>query len=194
MRLFTAIDLGDRVRTRARELLEELERRAGRLAPRARVTWVVPDRMHLTVRFIGEVTEAQGAEIRAALRDPLPIPPFDVSWEGLGAFPPRGAPRVLWVGVGRGADELVRLADQVSARLLTRGIPLEERPYSPHLTLARVREPAGLQAAGLFAGLDGALGTTAVETVTLFQSRLSPKGPAYTVLQQTALAATWKSS
>lgn len=189
MRLFTAIELGDEVRTRARMLLDELRARAHRAAPHAKLTWVSPDRMHLTLRFIGEVDETQGAKIIGALREALALAPFTVRWEGLGAFPPRGAPRVLWVGVASGRDALIDAEDQVSARLETLGISREDRPYSPHLTLARVREPAGLKAGPLFEKLDGSLGETRVEAVTLFQSHLSPKGPSYVTLQQTRLSA-----
>jgi 2'-5' RNA ligase len=189
MRLFTAIELGDAVLERAAELLEILRRRAGRSAPHSKVTWVAADRMHLTLRFIGEVDEARGETIIAALRDRVALERFDVRWEGLGSFPPRGAPRVLWVGVAAGADSLRQVEEAVSARLEVLGIPREDRPYSPHLTLARVKEPAGLKAAALFEGLDGALGKTRVEAITLFRSHLSPKGPTYVALERTPLQA-----
>lgn len=187
MRLFTAIELGDIVKGRAAALLDELRLRARRAAPGAKVTWVAPERMHLTLRFIGEVNDAQGAALLGALRSPIVMAPFTVQWEELGSFPPRGAPRVLWIGVADGRDALIRAEHSVSARLEALGIPREARPYSPHLTLARVREPAGLKAAPLFEALDGSLGETRVEAITLFQSHLSPKGPTYVALERTPL-------
>jgi 2'-5' RNA ligase len=187
VRLFTAIELGDTARARAAALLDTLRRRASESAPHAKVTWVPAERMHLTLRFIGEVDEAKGEAILAALREPVRLGPFEVRWEGLGSFPPRGAPRVLWVGVATGRAGLVEAEAAVSERLQLVGIPREDRPYSPHLTLARVREPAGLKAAPLFEGLDGALGETHVETITLFRSHVSPKGPTYVVLERTRL-------
>jgi RNA 2',3'-cyclic 3'-phosphodiesterase len=189
MRLFTAIELGEDVRSRAATLLDELRTRAKRSAPHAKLTWVAPDRMHLTLRFIGEVSDAQGALILNALREPLPMAPFTVRWHGLGAFPPRGAPRVLWIGVASGRDALVQAEDLVSGRLEALEISREDRPYSPHLTLARIREPAGLRTAPLVEKMDGDLGETHVEAITLFQSHLSPKGPTYVTLQQTRLSA-----
>jgi 2'-5' RNA ligase len=187
MRLFTAIELGDAVCARAGALLETLRARASRNAPSARITWVAPERMHLTLRFIGELDDAKGEAIVAALRAPLPLGPFEVRWDGLGSFPPRGAPRVLWVGVAAGRDSLLQAESAVSARLEQVGIPPEERPYSPHLTVARVREPGGLKAAPLFDGVDGALGQTHVDAITLFRSHLSPKGPTYVALERTRL-------
>jgi 2'-5' RNA ligase len=187
MRLFVAIELGDAVRTRAASLVDDLRRRAERQTPHARLTWVAPERMHLTLRFIGETAQEKAGDVIAALRAPLAMRPFVVRWEGLGAFPPRGAPRVLWVGVARGLDRLREAESLVSARLEAVGLAREARPYNPHLTLARVREPAGLKPASLFEGHPGHLGDTRVGAITLFQSHLSPKGPAYTALQRTPL-------
>jgi 2'-5' RNA ligase len=90
---------------------------------------------------------------------------------------------VLWAGVASGRDELLAAEREISARLARLGIPKEVRPYSPHLTLARVREPAGLRSARLLDGLtDQSLGTVRVDAITLFHSKLSPKGPTYTPL------------
>jgi 2'-5' RNA ligase len=187
MRLFTAIELGADVCARAAALVDTLRRRAAASAPQAKITWVAPHRMHLTLRFIGEVDDQRAESILAALRAPVTIEPFDVRWERLGSFPPRGAPRVLWAGVASGHAELARAERAVSERLAAVGIPPEDRSYSPHLTLARVREPAGLKAAPLFEGLDGTLGETRVNAITLFRSHLSPKGPTYIAMQHTPL-------
>ena len=92
-------------------------------------------------------------------------------------------PRVLWVGVAAGREELLLAEREISCRLVALGIPEEERAYSPHLTLARVREPAGLRSARLLEGLtDKRLGTVRIDAITLFHSTLSPKGPTYTSL------------
>lgn len=187
MRLFTAIEVGEAVQARAAALVEELRRRAAAAAPRARVTWAAADRMHLTVRFIGEVGEDHGERIRAALRDPIPVHPFRAAWDGLGAFPGKSSPRVLWVGVAAGLDDLSAVESAVGRRLSSVDIPPEQRPYRPHLTLARVRDAAGLRAGPLFDGLSARLGETRVDAITLFQSLLSPRGPTYVVLQRTPL-------
>ncbi|HVZ24249.1 MAG TPA: RNA 2',3'-cyclic phosphodiesterase [Vicinamibacterales bacterium] len=189
MRLFVAIELDEAVRTAAARLVARLERRVAILAPKARIGWVPPERMHLTVRFIGWVDDAQAARIRRALEPPLRVPVFSMHVGTLGAFPPRGAPRVLWVGVRDESGALADVERDVTARLQALGIPPEDRPYTPHLTLARVRETAGLKSAPLFERLGTtALGVSRVSAVTLFESRLSPKGPTYVPLQRTPLA------
>jgi 2'-5' RNA ligase len=189
VRLFTGIELGDAVRAKAAAITSALQERVQRNAPHARVTWIAEDRLHLTVRFIGEVDDPLGGRIIGALRQPLPVPPFTIGFGALGAFPPKGAPRVIWIGVADGREDVVRVESAISDRLADLGIAKEDRPYRPHLTLARVREPAGLRAAALFAGVSSGLGRAPVDAITLFQSRLSPQGPAYNVLQRTRLQA-----
>ncbi|HYS27521.1 MAG TPA: RNA 2',3'-cyclic phosphodiesterase [Vicinamibacterales bacterium] len=183
MRLFVAAEIGETLAARAADVSRELQRRAGETAPRAKVTWVPADRLHLTVRFIGDVDDTRAAAMREALEPPLDVAPFDLTLGGAGAFPEGGAPRVLWVGVAAGREELIAAERDISARLARLGIPGEDRAYSPHLTLARVREPAGLRSAQLLEGLtDRTVGTVHIDAITLFQSKLSPKGPTYTPL------------
>jgi RNA 2',3'-cyclic 3'-phosphodiesterase len=187
VRLFTGIELGEAVRTRAVAAIAELRQRVERNAPHARVTWIAGERLHLTVRFIGEVSDSLAGRIVSALRAPLPMAPFTIAFDAFGAFPPRGAPRVIWIGVAERGDAVVRVESALSERLLALGIAREDRAYSPHLTLARVRQPAGLRTAALFDGLSPRLGRTRVDAITLFQSKLSPKGPTYVVLERTPL-------
>jgi 2'-5' RNA ligase len=185
LRLFTAIELGEAARAELAEVGAELRRRVDSTTPRARLRWVAPERLHLTVRFIGEADESQASRIIAALRDPLSFPPFSMSFDRFGAFPASGPPRVLWAGVGIGAEAVVQAEAAISDRLAAIGLVREERTYRPHLTLARVRDAVGLRAAWLFEGLQVAATPTAVDAITLFQSRLSPKGPTYTVVERT---------
>lgn len=188
MRLFVAVELEAGVASAAVALTDELRRRVSRLAPAARITWIPEDRLHLTVRFIGAADDEAAGAIHAALDDPLDTPRFPLTLAGAGAFPPRGAPRVLWAGLEEGRDSLEQVEREVTRRLSAAGIAPDARPYRPHLTLARVREAAGLSAANLFTGIGPIrLGTMQVEAITLFESRLSPKGPAYIALQRTAL-------
>lgn len=178
-----AVDIGETLAARAAELGRELQRRAAASAAHAKITWVPADRLHLTVRFIGEVDDRQAAAVGAALQPPVAVAPFDLSLAGAGAFPGGGSPRVLWLGIADGRNALLAAERDISARLAKLGIAEEDRPYSPHLTLARVREPGGLRSARLLAGLtDQRIGTTRIDTITLFQSTLSPKGPTYTAL------------
>ena len=188
MRLFVAAEIGERLVSRAVELIRELEKRTADAAPRAQLTWLAANRLHITIRFIGEVDDVRAAAIVAALQPPLGVPPFDLTLAGMGAFPKSGPPRVVWTGIEHGRDDLIAVERELTSRLTTLAIPPEGRPYSPHLTLARVREAAGLRSASLLEGLeDRSLGTTRIDAITLFQSRLSPKGPTYVPLLRTAL-------
>ena len=147
------------------------------------------DRLHVTVPFIGEVDEPRSTVMADALGPGLALAPFELTVEGVGTFPERGAPRVLWAGIGRGADALGAVEEHVSSRLERCGVPREVRPYRPHVTLARVREPGGLRAAAWLEGLtDCRFGPSPVNAITLFERRPSPQGHIYTALQRTPLA------
>jgi 2'-5' RNA ligase len=188
VRLFVAVELDPLVVAALAEFGSTLRRTAQTLAPAARIGWVSPEQLHITSRFIGEVDDKKAAVISGALLGELAMAPFDVVVEGAGAFPERGAPRVLWAGISTGAAELGALETEVSRRLMDCGVPREDRPYRPHVTLARVREPAGLRTPALFETLaDRRFGTARVEAITLFQSRTSPKGAVYTPLHRTRL-------
>ena len=188
MRLFVAVELHEEVLTAAEALISDVRGRAARLAPAARITWLTRERLHLTLAFIGELPESQMPPLVIALGEAADSPAFAIRIAGLGAFPPRGRPRVLWAGITEGHDLLVAAASRVAAALSSCGVRSEERPFRPHLTLARVREPAALRADALFAGLEATVvGSTPVGAITLFQSRLSPAGSQYGVLARVPL-------
>jgi len=188
MRLFVGVELAPDVIAAVSEFIGGLADRARGLAPTARITWVTAERMHVTVRFIGHVEHDRLDAILEALSAPLAIAPFNLMAAGLGTFPPKGAPRVLWAGLRDGRDRLLEVEKEVSERLSRVGLVPEDRPYKPHLTLARVREAAGLKSAELLDGVsERTFGSTPVGAITLFDSRLSPKGPTYLALQRTSL-------
>jgi len=188
MKLFTGIELDAAVVRAGADVIGELTRRTEQQAPRARITWVTPERLHVTVRFIGQSDDVASARIHAALLPPIEVAPFDLTIQGLGSFPPRGAPRVIWAGIA-GDDQSLRVVEHdITDRLSKAGVPPESRPYSPHLTLGRIREASGLSAMALFRGLSEiVLGTTTVEAITLFESRVSSKGAVYVPLLRTVL-------
>ncbi len=120
---------------------------------------------------------------------PFATPAFRLSVAGLGAFPPSGPPRVFWLGLGEGADRLARLHDEVEARLEGLGFEREDRPFRAHLTLGRVKGRLGPEARRLLASVPPEdVGTLSVARVTLFESRLSPRGATHTALAHGRLA------
>lgn len=188
MRLFVGVEIAPAVAAAAAALIERLRDRAARLAPLSRITWMTADRLHVTVRFIGHVDADRAAAVSQALAPPLALDAFDLTVAGIGTFPRRGPPRVVWSAVADGRELLLAIEQRVSERLARVGIAAEERPYNPHLTLARIREAGGLRSAALLEAVaETVLGATTVEAITLFESRLSPKGPTYVPLQRTSL-------
>jgi RNA 2',3'-cyclic 3'-phosphodiesterase len=188
MRLFVAVEIAPAVAAVAVEFIDSLRQRALHLAPCSRITWITLDRLHITVRFIGHVDPHQADVIRQVLAPPLERYPFELTISGVGTFPSTGPPRVVWAGVTEGRDALTATEELIGVRLAGVGIAAEQRPYNPHLTLARIREAGSLRSAGWLQGVrDTTFGTTTVEAITLFESRLSPKGPTYVALQRTTL-------
>jgi 2'-5' RNA ligase len=136
MRLFTAIDIPDEVRARLRALVE-------RLRPSAKLAWSPVNNLHVTTKFIGEWPEPRLAQLEDALAS-VPKPgPIEIAVRGVGFFPNAHNPRVFWAGIALG-DSLKRLAADTEQALTALGIPIEEREFHPHLTLARRRDPVPL--------------------------------------------------
>lgn len=129
LRLFVALDLPDFVRADLGQLIGNL--------PDTR--WLEPDQLHLTLRFIGEVDGGTARDIEEALAV-VPSVPFELRLKGLGVFPPRGEPRVLWVGI-EDAGEVKALKRRIDAALADVGLPRDTRKFHPHVTLARFRQP-----------------------------------------------------
>src|ERR1051325_2525991 len=174
-RMFVAIELDESTRAAvARE-----QQMAWRLAANAPMKFVDPKQAHLTLAFLADVPSPQCDQLIAAMQQPIDgIGPFDVAFGGLGVFPMRGAPRVLWLGVQDGAREVVALQHAVATRIASLGLTLEDRAFHPHLTLGRWRQARPSDRPDLRADARST-GTMRVERVTLFESRLSSEGPAH---------------
>ena len=136
-RIFVAVPMPADASASVASLVEAVQ--AGGLPPGGRdVRWVRLDGLHLTVRFLGPVIESRIEATLDAVRDAAAESrPFDVVIGGAGAFPPSGRPRALWLGIRQGAEDLAALAAMTDRCLARRGWDLDERPYRPHLTLAR---------------------------------------------------------
>jgi RNA 2',3'-cyclic 3'-phosphodiesterase len=188
VRLFAAVDVDDDTRAAIGEVRRHLQ--AALLAAPAppRVTWVREDAAHVTLRFIGEVGPETAVAIRAALAAPIRVPPFELQWDRLGRFPGGRAPRVIWVGASRGADQLARLARMVGERLDPIVGADEPRPFTAHVTIGRIKDPGrGFDWRAALAAVTLAPTITHTDHVTLYRSHLSPKGPSYEVVVKTLL-------
>jgi 2'-5' RNA ligase len=165
----------------------ELTDRAAAVLPAAlpALKRVRPELMHVTLAFLGwtpdDRLEAVNEAARAAAAGHRA---FDLTLSGAGRFPAAGRPRVVWLGIGEGADALASLAGSVTAQLRDRQLSFDDRPFAPHLTLARVRDEASGPEARTVAAVVDALAVpdlgAHIETIAVVESVLSPKGPRYT--------------
>jgi RNA 2',3'-cyclic 3'-phosphodiesterase len=182
MRTFIAVAIDKRTRDRVADLQETLaESGAG-------VKWVEEKNLHLTLLFLGEVDERTVPEVcRAVAAVTAEREPFEMSIRSVGGFPNAQQPKILWVGVDEGKEELIALHDDLELPLLELGCYRREaRKYTPHLTLGRVKrdEDAEALAAPLLrqGGWEG--GRTGVNEVLVMSSELRYEGPEYTVMSR----------
>ena len=190
VRLFVGIEIDERARVAAADAAARFRTRLSRHSVHLEARWVPAENLHVTLGFIGEVSDARAAEISTALAPPVAHPAFDAQLAGLGAFPPSGPPRVIWLGVRTGQSDLQALNAWVGARLQPIGIDPERRPYSAHVTLARVKDVPRATAAVVrqaLASTPADAGITRVAAVTLFRSRVSAKGSVYEPLLRVPL-------
>ncbi len=143
--------------------------------------WVAPESLHLTLRFLGPVDPERLEALAADLRL-IAVEPFPAGLDGLGAFGRPSAARVVWLGLEAGSEELVRLAAEVEAHCAAHGFEPEDRPYSPHLTLARSRARGGERLPEL--PPPPKLTGWTVTAFRLYRSNLSRGGPTYSVLEE----------
>lgn len=187
VRVFCAVELPREVRARVARYAAEL--RAGFEGVRA--GWEREEKLHLTLKFVGEVEPRRVEALeRAASRAAAGVQPFAISIGGTGAFPPKGPPRVLWLGVGDGTGGLRSLQSRLEDECHAEGFARERKGFSPHLTLARLRDPAGARrlAEEHRRARFGPLSLNVSELLVV-RSDLGPTGSRYTTLSRHALPA-----
>lgn len=182
MRAFIAIELPEEARDFLRRLQGQLKTCG------ADAKWVAPSNIHLTLKFLGEIDERKLPEITAAMEAAVAEKhPFSVRLASLGAFPKIDYPRVIWVGIDKGDSEIKEVAKNLEESIARLGLPKEERPFSSHITVGRLRSQLNKDE------LAQALKTIKIEPqgpeflaakITLFKSVLAPSGPIYTALKE----------
>ncbi len=158
------------------------------------VRMVAPEGVHITLKFLGNVDASRVPALSDALDAAAGgVAPFELALEGVDAFPGAGPPRVLWAGVTGETEELAELARNVDEACADLGFPRERRAFSPHLTIARLRDTAGAEdrrraaEALAAAGLDRSAGFR-VDGLHLVKSTLTPSGAVYELLHTARLA------
>lgn len=178
MRLFVAVPLPVEIKNQLGKLIDDWRR------DRDNIAWVKEENLHLTLKFLGEATERRLAPLKSGLSESLEQwEAFNISLKGAGGFPNLVRPRVLWIGVTEGRKNLRTLANSADEATRPLGFSPEQRDFSAHLTVGRVKGTT------LSASLLGKLSSCAFEAkdvivseVVLFQSELAPGGSIYTPL------------
>lgn len=176
MRLFTGISI-------AAETLASLERLMAGLRPLARLKWSPVENLHVTTRFIGEWPEVRLGELESALGEIRPAGSFEIKIAGLDYYPNAGRPRVLFAGVSA-EPGLIHLSEAINEALAAIGWPREDRAYSPHLTLARIKNENIDKLRERIKHMSNIeLGSFEVREFHLYLSKTSPRGSVYNALR-----------
>lgn len=149
------------------------------------IRWVRPEAIHLTLKFFGNVSEYDIAEISRIMEEKVNgIRPFAFHVKKLGVFPNMNRPRILWLGISGDVDALILFQKSMEQKLHGRGFPKEERPFRPHLTVARIKEPKELigLAKIIEKGDNYTAGNFDARGLHLYRSQLTPRGAVYTKL------------
>lgn len=183
-RIFVAVDISEEARLEAARYIESLRRRF----PNLRVGWDKPEKLHLTLKFLGETSDEQLAGLTKAVeRAARETANFKLRIDGTGVFPSRRKARVLWLGVTDGRENLRKLNEALERECERAGFACETRDFKAHLTIARLREPEksrNLVEAHLqenFAAIE-----FEVSEIVIYQSELSPQGSRYNVVSKHA--------
>jgi 2'-5' RNA ligase len=170
IRTFIAIPLSESIRRTIAQVQRELAE------PLPDIRWVRPETIHLTLAFLGDISQESLDKIgNSMLSIGRSFAPFEVRIGDLGAFPSRSRPRVIWIGVERCAP-LMELQAALAGTLADLGLPGEDRPYTPHLTLGRSRRLDPAAGRILETRADLPIGSLTVDRMVLFESRLQPGG------------------
>ncbi len=178
IRSFISIDLEDeKILFQVESVMSSLSALGGDLKP------VERENIHLTLKFLGNVSAIKLEEVKSALAQ-VTFPPFSLEIKGAGAFPSLKRMNVIWVGIGEGWSQIELIFEQTEKLLHQLGFSRETRPFSPHITVARVKSGRKRDEIAAFLGhlTDESFGTFNVESVRLKQSVLSPSGPKYSTL------------
>lgn len=181
MRTFIALELPQELIAQVKEVQEQLKDAI------AGVKWVTPQGVHLTLKFLGEISEDMVKQVEKVVQPVTQgYPPFLLRIKGVGGFPDLRRPRVIFLGVEQGALEVKALEEGLARALEGIGFPREKRPFSGHFTFGRVKEgKAGRELAEKLAPYqEFQLEPFMVGAVTLFKSELRPSGAIYTRLNQ----------
>jgi 2'-5' RNA ligase len=185
IRTFIGVQVPTRVVNNVSRVINKLD------ATGASYNWVVPENLHVTLNFAGDILDREVHELCGELKRAIEVhEPFELSLNGVNGFPNAQQPRVLWIGVDEGADSLASLNRDIENTLSDWGINKDRNAYTPHMTLGRLKKAGRwnekmLDVVHRHRNHDG--GTCSIDTVTVFSSFLDPGGPSYTPMARVKL-------
>jgi 2'-5' RNA ligase len=173
VRIFVAIKLEEKVKKELSKVQEEMKRRS------KRIKWVSKENLHLTLKFLGEVEETKIEEVEKKIEEGITgEKKFKLSFEGIGYFPNKKTPRIIWIGVDEGRDNFIRIAEKLNKNL--NKFRKEEKKIIPHLTLGRVKYGGEV----FIEEKNFKTSSFLVTKVSLIKSKLLESGPLYTVIKE----------
>lgn len=188
MRTFIAADLSPEILTKVEKIANDLKQ----MLPGGTIKWVSTDKMHLTIKFIGDIHKNKITRVKDLMTNTLKEQSsFKIGVQDLGTYPHINNPRVIWLGIMQGAP-LIEIHNRLDEALTELKVRPDRRKYSPHLTLARVRRDTGRDTVKEIGEILSqfkvdSLGTITISEITLYKSKLTPKGPEYTPLHVVSL-------
>jgi 2'-5' RNA ligase len=185
-RVFVAVALPDEVRDRVATHIASLRKSV----PDARASWARPDALHITLKFLGDVDRVRIDKlVEVVSRASAGLERFSLAIEGAGSFPPRGPARVLWLGIEDLSGKLAELQQRLEDECYSNGFPREARLFHPHLTVARIRNPAwAKELAAAHCGLGFSRVEFEVDRVVVMRSELGSSGSRYTELASATMS------
>ncbi|MFA6130049.1 MAG: RNA 2',3'-cyclic phosphodiesterase [Candidatus Omnitrophota bacterium] len=183
MRAFIAIELSAGVKDSISRIQEKLKTEP------LKINWVKPQNLHLTLKFLGDISPEQLSRIKQIISGITKTPGFRIKLNTLGVFPDMAAARIIWIGDNQPTLELKQLAEQLEIKLEISGIARQPKPFSAHITIGRIKSRlllSDLQKVidKIKRDMEGTNWEFDCSKVTLFESTLGPGGPAYTMLDQ----------
>jgi 2'-5' RNA ligase len=181
-RVFIAIELPARVSQKLKAHIDRLRESV----PEASASWSRKDNLHLTLKFLGDTPVSQIETLsQAAKQAASEVSSFELVVKGCGAFPPRGQPRVIWIGIEDPSEQLGKLHRTLEEECAQVGFAPEQRPFHPHLTVARLRKPHGSrQLAVMHEEIGFEAETVGVSALAVVRSELRSEGSRHTVISR----------
>jgi len=183
LRTFIALELSPEIRQELSKIQKELKKSG------ADAKWVKPENIHLTLKFLGNTPVDKIPLINNLLQETAnQCKSFDISISDLGVFPRIESPRVIWVDINQGKEELIKFAGEIENKLSDLGFIKEDRPFQTHVTLARIKSSLNrLNLAEKLKAINPPPLSQRVDKITFFKSTLTPQGPVYEILKEITL-------